>query len=332
MLTSTKHLPRLFRGPLLLALVVLGRASSAQQATVSHQLSDFAGVWVRTIHHQIFLVLSLKLNAGKLEGTLSRPRHFSDVSGDGTTVTDPETVVVPILNVAVAGSALHFATPDPSGVGELEKNTLVLWDTDSASLAYGDYQDMPRWILKKNWVPELPKVSKVWPSDKEQTYPPEVVAVQKQLHAMVQVDQDADMPPYTHFKEVCEQNFPVVEGLFRRYGWLKQSAFGKQTASDFWLLSAHQADAHPKFAQEELSAMRAAVSEGEATAATYALFFDSVARAQGRPQHWGTKTVCENGERRPYTIDDMQGLDRRRDEALLPPEGSYISSLPPCSQ
>ena len=159
-----------------------------------------------------------------------------------------------------------------------------------------------------------------------------MAAIQQQLHTMVQKDQEADRPPYGDFKQVCEENFPVVEGLFRRYGWLKKSVFGRETESDFWLLSAHQADAHPQFAQEELVAMHKAVAEGEATAATYALFYDSVARAEGRPQHWGTKTVCMDGKRRLYTEDDIDGLERRRDEALLPPEASYLSSLGPCSK
>ena len=78
--------------------------------------------------------------------------------------------------------------------------------------------------------------------------------------------------------------------------------------------------------------MQAAVTEDEATAATYALFYDSVAKAEGRPQHWGTKTVYEGGKCQLYAVDDTQGLERRRDEALLPPEAFYISSLPPCSK
>jgi hypothetical protein len=154
---------------------------------------------------------------------------------------------------------------------------------------------------------------------------------------MVEKDQAADAPPSTptkaaQFSDVCKENYPVVAELFRKYGWLKTSEFGDQAASDFWLLSAHQADAHPEFAQKELAGMQKAVSESEANAATYALFYDSVAEAHGRPQHWGTKTVCEGGQRRLYPVDDIEGLARRRDEALLSPEASYISDLPACSK
>ena len=126
------------------------------------------------------------------------------------------------------------------------------------------------------------------------------------------------------------KNFPVIQELFRNYGWLTASKFGKQAASDFWLLSAHQADAHPQLAKEELAAMKQAVKADEASAANYALFYDSVAKAEGRPQHWGTKTVCENGSRRLYPIDDVAGLDRRRAEAYLAPEASYLSDFGPC--
>ncbi len=314
----------------LILLISLG--SSAQQTDHPHQLGDFAGTWVRSLNQRTFLVLKLRMQGGKLEGTLSRPKHFNEVVGNGPTVTDPETITIPVLDASTAGSELHFATPDPGEPGKSDGNTIILWDSETASLAYQNWEGMPHWILKKVPIDVTPSVSTSWPSDKEQTSSPEIVTIQQQLHEMVQKDQESDKPPYTHFKQVCEENFPVVQGLFRKYGWLKASAFGKQTESDFWLLSAHQADAHPQFAQEELSAMHEAVMEGEATAATYALFYDSVARSQGRPQHWGTKTVCQDGKRNLYTVDDTQGLERRRDEALLPPEASYMSSLPPCSK
>ncbi len=313
-------------------LLLTSPATSAQQIDHPHQLGDFQGTWVRSINQRIFLVLRLQMHGDKLEGILSRPKHFSDVSGDGTTVTDPAAITIPVLDANVIGSELHFKTPDPNGAGKPDGNTMILWDPEHASLAYHNWDDMPRWILEKKQSDRTPLISANWPSEKEQKFSPAIVAIQEQLHAMVQRDQEADRPPYTHFKQLCADNFPIIEGLFRTYGWLKKSVFGKQTESDFWLLSSHQADAHPRFAHEELAAMQAAVTEDEATAATYALFYDSVAKAEGRPQHWGTKTVCEGGKRQLYAVDDTQGLERRRDEALLPPEAFYISSLPPCSK
>ncbi len=327
-MTSMRRSSYLFLG--LFLVLSVSRVLSAQQTHAPHQLGHFTGVWVRTVNQRIFLVLDLKLHAGKLEGTLSRPRHFSDVAGEGSTVTDPETVLVPILDATVIGSDLHFSTPDPSGTGKPNESTLILWDGEDASLAYGNLQSLPRWILKRVPRNETPTVSTTWPSDQERTFSHRVLAIQQQLHAMVTEDQATDRPPYTQFIEVCKRNFPIIKELFQKYGWLKKSEFGKQAASDFWLLSAHQANAHPQFASEELLAMKQAMEVGQASAANYALFYDNVAEAQGRPQHWGTKTVCENGEHHLYKVDDLAGLDRRRDEALLPPEASFLRDLLSC--
>ena len=132
LMTSMRRSSYLFLG--LFLVLSVSRVLSAQQTHAPHQLGDFTGVWVRTVNQRIFLVLDLKLHAGKLEGTLSRPRHFSDVAGEGSTVTDPETVLVPILDATVIGSDLHFSTPDPSGTGKPDESTLILWDGEDARL------------------------------------------------------------------------------------------------------------------------------------------------------------------------------------------------------
>ena len=68
---------------------------------------------------------------------------------------------------------------------------------------------------------------------------------------------------------------------------------GGQAASDFWLLADHQTNQHLEFAKRALQDMRRAVDAGEASKANYALFEDSVLRAEGKPQHWGTSIPLE---------------------------------------
>jgi hypothetical protein len=61
--------------------------------------------------------------------------------------------------------------------------------------------------------------------------------------------------------------------------------------------------------------MKIAVVKGEASKANYALFFDSVAASQGKPQHWGTKTTCKDGRRTLYPVDHLgtlKGEEMRR--------------------
>jgi hypothetical protein len=112
------------------------------------------------------LILRLKLNGDTLEGNLTRPRHYSDVAGEGSSVTDPKAVVVPVQNATLVKGELHFTTPDPSGKGKPDESTMTLWDVKDASLAYGNHGFMPRWLLTKESIDRSPVLSTNWPSQK----------------------------------------------------------------------------------------------------------------------------------------------------------------------
>ncbi len=68
LLTSKRHLTHLVLNGLLLLSITL--SVSAQQTDNPHQLSEFTGVWVRSINQRIFFVLRLQMYKGKLEGSL----------------------------------------------------------------------------------------------------------------------------------------------------------------------------------------------------------------------------------------------------------------------
>lgn len=205
-------------GFLLISWFVL--ALLAQQNDHANHLSDFREVWVRRIDQHVFVVLHLELRGGEIVGTLTRPRHYNDVSGEGSTVTDPAPVVLPVENVTLLKGELHFTTPDPSGQGKPDESTMSLWDSQNARLAYANFTFMPRWLLTKSSERDPPPLSTNWPSQKEQIFSPEVKAVQDQLHFMVEKDQATDAPPYTpeksaHFKKVCDENYPIIAELFK---------------------------------------------------------------------------------------------------------------------
>ncbi len=292
--------------------------------------SDFAGTWIRKIDGRVFMVLRLSVDGAKFKGTLSRPKHFSEVSGGQVTVTAPQVIVASVQDGTIVDGKLHFATQNKDDPKSPDQHTLIVWDRDHANLDYFNKPDMPPWNLLRVDSGSDVSVATIWSADTPQIFPPDIEALRKQLRSMVQEDQAADTPPYTNFKSICVKNYPVILHIFEQYGWLKQSIVGRDAASDFWLLSAHQSDAHPELASRELVAMKNAVGEGEASEANYALFYDSVAKSQGRPQHWGTKTMCKDGKLTLYPVDDLEGLERRRDEAQLPSMDFYLKSLSPC--
>jgi hypothetical protein len=76
--------------------------------------SDFAGTWIRKVDGRIFMVLRLNADGGEFKGTLSRPRHFSEVSGGQITVTDPHVIDVTVLDGTMVTGNLRFSTQSPS--------------------------------------------------------------------------------------------------------------------------------------------------------------------------------------------------------------------------
>jgi hypothetical protein len=306
------------------------RAITGTSIASERTASDFTGTWIRKIDGRVFMILRLSIDGTEFKGTLSLPKHFSEVSGGQVTVTDPHVIVASVQSGAILDGKLHFSTQDQDDPKSQDQHILLVWDRDHASLNYYNMPFMPPWNLLRVGSGSDLSVVTIWPADTPQIFPPDIEALRKQLRSMVQEDQAADTPPYTNFKSICAKNRPVILHIFEKYGWLKQSVVGRDAAGDFWLLSVHQSDAHPELASRELAAMKNAVSEGEASEANYALFYDSVARSQGRPQHWGTKTMCKDGKRTLYPVDDLEGLERRRDEAQLPSLDFYLKSLPPC--
>lgn len=307
--------------------------ASDTQPRAEQQAHTFAGTWVRKVDGRPFIILRLTSSGTHVTGTLSRPTRFSEVSGEHVTVTDPHVIKLAVQRSAVVEGKLDFSTQDPADAKTSDQHAMIVWDQHHASLDYFNDPMTPRWTLVR--VDDNPglSVATKWP---EQTkapthYSPEITALQQQLAALIKEDQAADTPPYTSFRAVCVKNYPIVLRIFRKYGFLKESVVGRDAASAFLYLSVHQSDLHPGFAEAVLAAMKAALNRNEASPSEYALFYDALARSEKRPQHWGTATVCKQGKRTLYPVDDPGGFERRRDEAQLPPLAPYIRGLPPCA-
>ena len=289
-------------------------------------MSEISGTWVRKIQNRNFMVL--KLSGSR--GTLTIPSHFTEISGNQITVTDavPRTLVVSCSRLKNGMWRLKFAIDSTSNMRNSHR--LHLWDSKHASLNYYNAEDMSAWFISREGISAAPTISRSWVRQSEREISEQIASVQKRLRAMVIEDQDADKPPFTGFAALCKKNYAELHAIYKTYGWLKSSVFGREASSDFWLLCVHQAQSHLTFAQKALASMKGAVMANEALLSNYAIFYDAVAKEEGRPQHWGTKTTCKNGQRKMYSVDDVAGLERRRDEAGLPPFDFYVRSLPPC--
>lgn len=296
------------------------------------RLSAYAGKWVRLVQGRVFMVLTLKVDGEQVSGSLSMPRAFKEGQGGDVTVIKPKVRDFPVTSGLISEDHLDFTTTDPSDPKDLAHNILTLVDHNHAKMRYRGWENLAPWRLQRESDSAHWSVASSWPAPGPKVITPELVTLQTQLREMVKEDQAADVPPYTNFKSVCEKNYPEVLKIYEQYGWPGYSTVGKDAAGQFWLLAVHQAPLHLDFARKALKSMRHAVEKGEASKANYALFEDSVLRAEGKPQHWGTTTECKDGKRVLYPVDDPVNLEKRRDELELLPLNVYLKILPPCTQ
>jgi hypothetical protein len=295
-------------------------------------LSAYAGTWVRLVQGRIFMVLTLKVEGDQVSGWLSIPRAFNEGQGGDVTIINPEIRHFPVTSGAISEDHLDFTITDPSDPKDLAHNVFVLLDHGHAKMKYRGWDNLAPWRLQREDDSAHLSVASSWPAPGPKVITPELAALQAQLLEMVKQDQAADVPPFTNFKSVCEKNYPTVLKIYEKYGWPSYSVVGKDAAGQFWLLAVHQAPDHLDFAKNALKSMKDAVDKGEASKTNYALFEDSVLRAEGKPQHWGTSTECKDGKRVLYPVDDPANLEKRRDELELLPLSVYLTILPPCTQ
>jgi hypothetical protein len=111
------------------------------------------------------------------------------------------------------------------------------------------------------------------------------------------------------------------------HGWFPISTWGEAAGRAAWLLVQH-ADNDPGFQREVLARMEPLVASKEIEPSNYALLFDRVARAEGKPQRYGSQGECTGpGVWVAADTEDPAGLDRRRASVGLPSMAIYLESV-----
>lgn len=292
-------------------------------------LSDYAGTWVRKVRGQNFLVVTLKVDATNVSGSLALPKDFNESQGGEVYPISSEVNRFTVFQASVVNNHLQFVAQSIRDPKDQTRYLMTLVDHDHGAIEPEGWGLAP-WRLERVRNSFEVSVATNWPEPGPNVVSPEIAALQAELRQMVTEDQAADVPPYSDFDKVCEENYPKVLRIYEQYGWPRISIVGMEAASDFWLLAVHQTRHHLEFAKRALRDMKLAVDAGEASKANYALFEDSVLQAEGKPQHWGTKTVCKDGKPVLYPVDDQAALEQRRNDLQLMPLDKYLKMLPPC--
>lgn len=94
---------------------------------------DYAGQWVMKLGQRNFMVLTLRMEDGKLAGTLREPSDFR-ISNELFSQIDPRTESLVVVRSSVQPGYLHFVVQDPSDKTGENEFDMALTDADEALL------------------------------------------------------------------------------------------------------------------------------------------------------------------------------------------------------
>jgi hypothetical protein len=147
--------------------------------------------------------------------------------------------------------------------------------------------------------------------------------------AAAQADPDTGRLPDglgEQWHSIDDDNTRWLADLVTSRGWPGRTLVGDEAAKAAWLLAQH-ADQDPVQQRAFLGSLRAAVIQGEASAAHLAYLEDRVRVNAGQPQLYGTQFTGTGEAIGPCPIEDPGRLDERRAQAGLEPFADYEARM-----
>jgi hypothetical protein len=164
---------------------------------------------------------------------------------------------------------------------------------------------------------------------------PKNEALRQELLSMYAADQAARGPMTTgHWVNEAEAkkmmqtdaaNTRRLVEVFKRYGFPSVSLVGKDGAQAAFVMVVHSESLDLK--KQAMPYIRRAARRGEVPQEAYATLTDTILRAEGRPQIYGTKFDLVGGRFVLAPTRDLGGLDARRRRLGLPPVAEYAKGL-----
>ena len=105
------------------------------------------------------------------------------------------------------------------------------------------------------------------------------------------------------------ENVQALLALVPAEGWFSTTVYGEEAATGAFMIVQHADTALQK---RFLPAIEAMADRGEASKSFYALMYDRVEVAEGRPQRYGTQMRCVDGRMQPFPTEDPENLEARR--------------------
>jgi hypothetical protein len=123
-------------------------------------------------------------------------------------------------------------------------------------------------------------------------------------------------------QRVDSVNLAWLKPQIQQHGFPTIAQVGRDGVAAAALLVQH-ADADPAFQAVVLPLLEAAFKAGTVRGQEFAMLTDRVAKAQGRPQRFGTQTTISDGRVVIDPIADSAEVDARRAAVGLPPLAEY---------
>ncbi len=115
-----------------------------------------------------------------------------------------------------------------------------------------------------------------------------------------------------------ERHLQSLKNLLAGKPWFDPDNIGKFGEQDAWLIVLH-ANHDLEFQAQVLAAIEPRALAGDFDGRRYAHLYDIVARAKGKPQRYGTKSLCEDGRWVADVTEDPGHVDVRRAQMGLAP-------------
>jgi hypothetical protein len=134
-------------------------------------------------------------------------------------------------------------------------------------------------------------------------------------------------------EEIDAENQAALLKMVPPEGWFLRSRYGEQAADAAFHIVQH---GDLSLWRRFVPILEPLVAKGEVRGWQYGLMYDRLAISKGRPQRYGSQFRCDNGEWRPYPIEEPSELETRRVEMGF--VGSFedykqaMQAGPPCPQ
>jgi hypothetical protein len=125
------------------------------------------------------------------------------------------------------------------------------------------------------------------------------------------------------YQRVIRTNFPLVQTIYKKFGYPGYDLVGKEASNNYFLLVQHS-DFNVPFQQEVLKAMKKQVERQNASGQSFAFLTDRIEINNGRPQIYGTQVLMSGNTTIKSCIDTLN-LDKRRKLAGLQPIKEYLA-------